>query len=114
VRELAWDATSRYLATGGGPTPCVWDFSGKGPAGSTPAQLEAHKENVTCLSYQHQGALLASGGEDGLVALWQPNKQQGAVALAKHDSAISQLVWSADDQRLAVGTADGNVLVHGI
>lgn len=111
VRELAWDATSRYLATGGGPTPCVWDFAGKGPAGSTPIQLEAHKDNVSCLTYQRQGALLASGGDDGLVALWQPSKQAGALALAKHASAISQLAWSADDQRLAVGTAEGGVVL---
>jgi WD40 repeat protein len=114
VRELAWDATSRYLATGGGPVPCVWDFAGKGPAGSTPIQLEAHKDNVSCLTYQHQGALLASGGDDGLVVLWQPSKQKGTLALAKHEGAVSQLAWSADDQRLAVGTADGSVVMYGI
>lgn len=109
VRELAWEATSRYLATGGGPVSCVWDFAGAGPAGTQPVQLEAHKDNITCLTYQHQGALLASGSEDGVVALWQPSKQQGALALARHSSAVSQLEWSADDQRLAVGTAEGGV-----
>ena len=114
VRELAWDATSRYLATGGGPTACVWDFAGKGPAGSIPIQLEAHEDNITCLSYQHQGALLASGGEEGLVALWNPSKQQGALALAKQTSPVSQLAWSADDQRLAVGTAAGGVLLYSL
>lgn len=114
VRELAWDATGRWLATGGGPASCVWDFAGKGPAGTTPVQLEAHEDNISCLTYQHQGALLASGGEDGLVALWQPSKQHGSLALTKHDAAISQLAWSADDQRLAVGTADGGVMLYGI
>ncbi|MBI3821235.1 MAG: WD40 repeat domain-containing protein [Planctomycetes bacterium] len=112
VRELAWDPTGRYLATGGGPVSCVWDFSGKGPAGSTPIQLDAHKDNITCLTYQHRGALLASGGEDGVVALWQPGKQQGALALARHPSAISQCVWSADDRQLAVATAEGGVLLY--
>ena len=56
--------------------------------------------------------MLASGGEDGLVALWQPGKQEGAAALAKHADPISQLLWSADDQRLAVGTAAGRVLIY--
>ncbi|MSQ93788.1 MAG: WD40 repeat domain-containing protein [Gemmataceae bacterium] len=112
VRELAWDPTSRYLATGGAEVCTVWDCSGAGPAGSEPIQLEAHKETITFLAYQRQGTLLASGGEDGLVALWQPGKQLGALALAKHDAPISQLAWSADDQRLAVGTADGNVLLY--
>jgi hypothetical protein len=64
------------------------------------------------LNYQHQGALLASGGEDGLVALWQPSKQQGTLALARLASAASQLEWSADDQRLAIGTAEGGVALY--
>lgn len=114
VRELAWDATGRYLATGGGPVSCVWDFSGAGPAGTTPIQLDAHKDNLTCLTYQQRGTLLASGGEDGLVALWNPGKQQGPLALAKHAAAISQLGWSADDQRLAVATAEGGVLLYAV
>jgi WD40 repeat protein len=112
VRELAWDATSRWLATGGAEVACVWDFSGAGPAGTTPIQLEAHKDPISCLAYQHQGALLASGAEDGQVILWQPSKGQGALAIAKHAGAISQLAWSPDDQQLAVGTADGNVVVY--
>jgi WD40 repeat protein len=112
VRELAWDPTGRYLATGGGAVPCIWDFSGAGPENTTPLQLEAHKDNVTCLAYQQRGALLASAGEDGLVALWQPGKQQGALALARHAAAVSQLAWAADDQQLAVGTAEGGVLVY--
>jgi WD40 repeat protein len=112
IRELAWDPTSRYLATGGAELSCVWDFSGEGPAGTEPIQLEAHKDYITCLAYQLHGQLLASGGEDGMVVLWQPNKQRGSLALAKHPAAISQLAWSADDQRLAVGTAEGGVLLY--
>ncbi len=112
VRELAWDPTSRYLATGGADISCVWDCSGNGPAGTEPIQLEAHQDYINCLAYQRQGAVLASGGEDGLVVLWQPAKQAGSCALAKHAVAISQLAWSADDQRLAVGTADGGVLLY--
>jgi WD40 repeat protein len=114
IRELAWDAPSRFLATGGGPVSCVWDCSGKGPAGTTPIQLEGHEDNITCLAYQHQGTYLASGGEDGLLALWQPSKQHGSLALAKHPSAVSQLAWSTDDKRLAVATADGAVLLYTI
>lgn len=114
VRELSWDATSRYLATGGAPVCCVWDCSGAGPAGREPTQLEAHKDYITCLAYQHQGELLASGGEDGQVILWKPSTQRGAISIAKHDAPISQLVWSADDQRVAVATAGGGVLMYAI
>ena len=56
VRELSWDHQSRYLATGGGPTPCVWDCSGKGPAGTQPLHLDAHQDNVNALAFQRRGA----------------------------------------------------------
>jgi WD40 repeat protein len=114
VRELSWDATSRYLATGGAPVCCVWDCSGAGPADREPIQLEAHKDFITSLAFQREGELLASGGEDGQVILWKPSTQRGAISIAKHDAPISQLVWSADDQRLVVGTASGGVYLYAI
>ncbi len=114
VRELSWDASGRWLATGGGPTPTVWDFTGKGPSNSTPLQFDAHQDNVNCLAFQRRGSYLASGGEDGLLALWQPGRQKGALALAKHDAPITQLAWAGDDCRLAVGTADGAVVLYAL
>jgi WD40 repeat protein len=114
VRELSWDHTSRYLATGGGVSPCIWDVSGKGPAGTKPRQLEAHQEKVTALAFQHGGPLLASAGADGLVAVWQPQKSKRPLTTASLASAITQLAWSSDDTRIAVGTESGLVAVHAI
>ncbi len=111
VQELSWDCTSRYLATGGGEVPCVWDCSGKGPAGTTPKQLEAHQDKVTVVTYQNHGKYLASGGLDGLVALWQPESRQALLAKVQTQSPISQLCWSGTDSLLAVGTDSGEVLV---
>jgi WD40 repeat protein len=112
VRELAWDYTSRYLATGGGRVPCVWDVSGKGPAGTTPQQLEGHTANVTSLAFQHAGPLLASAGADGLVMLWHPGKHKRALARAQAASGFTQIAWSPDDQWLGAGTESGAVLVY--
>jgi hypothetical protein len=49
IRELSWHANSRSLATAGGPSVVVWDFSGKGPAGSKPISLDHHKKFLTQL-----------------------------------------------------------------
>jgi WD40 repeat protein len=112
VRELSWDYTSRFLATGGGALPCVWDVSGKGPAGTKPLQFEGHTANVRGLAFQHSGPLLASGGADGQVILWHPGKQKRPLAQAQTGSASTQLAWSPDDQRLGVGTDRGTVRVY--
>jgi WD40 repeat protein len=116
VRELAWDPASRYLATGGGEQVTVWDCAGKGPEGTQPAGLNVHADRVTVLAYQKSGPVLASGGADGLVALWQPGKFKKPLAKATPDagaaSEVTQVAWSPTDTRLAVGTAAGTVAAY--
>jgi WD40 repeat protein len=115
VRELAWDRGSRFLATGGGSQVTVWDCSGKGPENTKPLQLEAHDEaaTVNALAFQRSGPLLASGGGDGKVVLWQPEKGKRLMAESRLDAGVTQAAWSGDDARLGVGTEAGEVVVYG-
>lgn len=111
VRELSWDPTSRYLATGGGPAVCVWDCGGKGPAGSTPQMLERHEANLAAVAFQRRGYLLASAGADGRVCLWQPASKKAPLAGQDRlpGGEATALAWSPDDKLLAAGGADGTV-----
>lgn len=59
----------------------------------------------------HRGELLASAGQDGLVVLWQPDRNQHALSQSRFDSPVSQIVWSPNDHYLAAGTEDGLVTV---
>jgi len=111
VRELSWDAGSRFLATGGSPVVTVWDCSGKGPAGSTPAQLDEHGVPVSALAFQHAGALLASGCPGGLVCVWNHRKPDRPLRQARLDGGITQLAWAADDKKFAAASASGAVRV---
>lgn len=114
VRELAWDSTGRYLATGGGPVVTVWDFAGKGPQGSKPLLLEAHQDFLSTLAFQHAGPLLVSGAHDGLVAFWQPGPYRKTLAQQCLMTGITQTAWAPDDQSLAIGAEDGTVTVSGV
>jgi len=114
VRELSWDRTGRFLATGGGNAVCVWDCGGAGPAGSTPQMLAGHAEGTTlaAVEYQRQGFLLASAGTDGRVCLWQPaNAKRPLAGAADGAGAAACLAWSPDDKYLAVGYESGAVAV---
>lgn len=112
VRELAWDYSSRFLATGGGEAVCVWDCGGAGPEGSKPQLLKGHAGPPTALAYQRRGFLLASGGPEGRAFLWQPANRKGPlVGEDPGGAAVSAVAWSADDKLLAVGAADGGVRV---
>ncbi|MDB5308935.1 MAG: translocation protein TolB [Gemmataceae bacterium] len=114
VRELAWDYSSRFLATGGGPMVCIWDCGGPaGPEGTKPQMLEGHEDNLTAVAYQARGYLLASAGADGRVILWQPaNKKAPKGGEFRFDGAEAAAVaWSPDDKSLAAGAGDGTVAV---
>ncbi len=116
VRELSWDFTGRFLATGGGDVICVWDCGGnKGPEGSTPKMLEGHNATVSAVAWQRRGFLLASGDGDGRVIAWQPANRTAIIGGATLEGTeISALAWSPDDKFLAVGSGLGAVAVFRV
>lgn len=106
VRELAWSPDGRWLATGGGTAIVVWDFAGKGPAGSRPVELEGHVEPLTQLVFRGDG-MLASAGRDGLVHLWLPGTDDLPIASAAVEGEVSALAFAPDGDALLVGGSDG-------
>jgi|ERR1700733_3576622 WD40 repeat protein len=112
VRELAWDHRSRYLATGGGSDITIWDCSGKGPANTKPIVLKFHPSLVTHFAYQRNGGVLASGCDQGQLALWKPHKRRKPDAIATLPTSITGVAWSPDDRLLAAIAADGSVAVY--
>lgn len=114
VKSLAWDGASALLATSGDVDTTVWKFGGKGPEGSTPVTLKGHEGAVTALAFQRKGGLLASGGLDGVVALWEPKKGPtprgaGFGEAGTEIGEVSGLAWRADGKALA--SADGSGVV---
>jgi WD40 repeat protein len=110
VRELAWDASSRYLATGGSPLVTIWDVSGRGPAGTTPITLDGHADLISALAFQRKGKTLASGGLDGCVNLWRPGKSTSPVGRVALNAGIACLAWAPDDRTVTIGTEEGEVV----
>jgi len=110
VKELSFDRTSRWLATGGGRDACVWDCQGKGPEGREPVMLP-HEAKVCAVAFQHNHGLLATASEDGTLMLWSPERAQPLRATVRMPSQPTRLAWSPNDQYLAVGSAKGAVYV---
>ncbi|WP_445519896.1 WD40 repeat domain-containing protein [Streptomyces sp. NEAU-174] len=65
VSRLAFDDTGFWLAADGAPDVTVWDFSGKGPAGTAPRSLRCH-ETITALAWAGP-ELLVSAHRDGRI-----------------------------------------------
>ena len=110
VKELAYDHTSRWLATGGGSECCVWDCSGAGPEGREPAMLPP-ESTICAVAFQHSHGLLATASQDGVVQLWSPERKSPLRATVRMPAAATKLAWSPDDALLAIGSAKGAVYV---
>jgi len=108
-KALAWDANSSMLATGGDKSICVWNFSGKGPEGTAPIQLSAHKAQVTLLAWSPRKAVLASGAQDMGLICWEPRKGTEPVAFGFVKDSIEALLWSPGAGQLV--TADASCTV---
>lgn len=113
VTRIAFDETGRWLAADGAPEATVWDFSGKGPAGTAPRMLARH-ERITALAWQPGAhAHLASGGSEGFLALWtadagHPGGMIGPVRAFDLGSAIAALAW-ASPELLVLACEDGRI-----
>lgn len=110
VLELSWDASGRWLATGGGASICLWDCSGKGPAGRKPRQYDAHANKLTQVAFQPDGNLLASADSDGFLFLWDPIKHEKVIGGLSLTSSATCMRWCKGG-KLAVGQRDGNVVL---
>jgi WD40 repeat protein len=113
VSRLVFDDSGRWLAADGAPEVTVWDFAGKGPEGSAPRMLRAH-DAVTALAWRPgAGAILATGGSEGTVALWnvqagRPGRPRTTTAGWDLGDEVAALAWNGPDTLLAA-TRDGSI-----
>lgn len=119
VKALAWDGASKLLATGGDVDATVWKFEGKGPEGSKPVTLKGHEGPITALAFQRKGEALASGGADGVVALWEPRRGPTARGAGFGEAGtevaeVSGLAWRGDGKALASADGAGAVTVWAV
>jgi WD40 repeat protein len=110
VKELSFDRTGRWLATGGGRDACIWDCLGAGPEGREPAMLP-HDTKVCAVAFQKKFGVLATAAQDGTLHLWSPERKQPLRATIKMPAAATKIAWSPDDQYLAIGSEKGAVYV---
>jgi WD40 repeat protein len=82
-------------------TVCLWDVARE----ELTAELNGHQDLVNCLAYAHDGTLLATGGEDGTVHLWDPDS--GELLRVLHlETPIRDLAFSPDDRYLYTANAN--------
>lgn len=73
-----------------------------------PRRLQGHMAAVRALGWSADARLLASGGDDGQLIIWQPAQSAAPLLKIPHPAPIIALAWSPTSREIA--TAAGNVV----
>jgi WD40 repeat protein len=86
----------------------LWGVSRAHPVGvSLRATLEEHTAPVWCLAFSPRGRMLASGGLDRLVRLWDPQNARHLGKLYTHGQAVTAVAFAPDGRALVAGSFEG-------
>lgn len=98
-------AHPEQVATGGGDdTGYLWRLDGQGL--TEPVKLEGHTDTISCMQFNADGTLLATGGLEGAVRVWRAETAELVVALEGPSQGINWLCWHARGNVLLVGSED--------
>ncbi len=89
------------------------DYEAQAPSISEAIGLD-HEAEVTCLAFSYGGNLLASGGWDNAVYLWDVASRSKVACLTGHSGMISSVAFSPDDKYVASSSRDGTIRVWGV
>jgi dipeptidyl aminopeptidase/acylaminoacyl peptidase len=116
MRALAFNPATNQLAVGGDDGIVrVWSGltcqqAGQGQFGAQcldmPMRITAHNSVVRALAWSPDGRFLATGGDDGMLALWYPAQGLAPLFKVHHTDPVPALAWSPDGKQIAA--ASGN------
>lgn len=116
VRSLAWSSDARTLASAADDgsirlwdvmtgMPLAWD-AGEGMSSQT---MRGHKGSIHTLAWSPNGQTLASGGEDGIIRLWDKESRKIRLPLEGHTAPVYRVVWSQDGDTVVSGGEDQTI-----
>ncbi|KAJ2596222.1 WD repeat-containing protein slp1 [Coemansia sp. RSA 1721] len=90
IGVMSWE---RHVLSSGCRDGSIWNHDVR-VANHKTAELVAHSGEVCGLTWRSDGALLASGGNDNLVNIWDARSTVPKFTKTQHTAAVKALAWS--------------------
>ncbi len=118
VNDVAWSRDGKWLASGGGSRDSeelfVWDMRSleRHPAWEAGNRvLSGHPGIVYTVAWGPTGAVLVSGGSDGMLRWWDRQSGECVQTRRAHQGTVQSLKMSPDGRRLSSCGDDGAINV---
>ncbi len=94
----------------------VWDAFREQTLVTAPSYVvqQAHQDPITNLTYSPDGATVATGSQDGTVALWDARDGSLIRTLIGHSDGVNSIAFSPDGQRLISGSDDRTAILWDV
>ncbi|VDM38926.1 unnamed protein product [Toxocara canis] len=105
VTALKFSSNRRFLAVGYADG-VVRLYDRKSEGGEAYVTFAGHKTGVNCLAFSPDGLILASGGKDSAIILWDIVNECGLFRLNEHKGSITHLQFTLDGRYLLSSSKD--------
>ncbi len=93
-------------------TVSLWE---RGEQGSSPVRIVRRSTlEIHAVDFSHNGKMLASAGADGIVELWDVDKNKVTSIETSHEGRIYSIAFSHNDKLFASAGADGTVKLWNV
>ncbi|KAI9490240.1 WD40-repeat-containing domain protein [Zychaea mexicana] len=109
VGVLSWN---KYMVSSGARDGSIWHHDVRA-ANHKVSELHGHVDEVCGLEWRSDGMMLASGGNDNTVHLWDARLTKPKFSKTSHSGAVKAIAWCPWDLNLvATGGGRDDTLIH--
>ncbi|RZC43013.1 periodic tryptophan protein 2 -like protein, partial [Asbolus verrucosus] len=112
ISAISFNSTGDWIALGCGGLGqlLVWEWQSE----IYRMKQQSHSNNISCVCYSIDGQLLASGGEDGKVKLWNVHTGFCFVTFNEHSNSVTSVAFSGTKKFLVSASLDGTVRAYDV
>lgn len=77
-------------------------------------QLKKHSAAVNAIAFSFDGSLIATGGDDRSVIIWEATNGKARHTLKGHDFTVTSIAFSPDATVLASGSGNASVVLWDV